>query len=175
MPFAPVNPIFSNELMKARTMPRLLRTLSFLALMAAGAAQAADDARLNAALGLLDKMDMRDTLSRTIEQYLQLEMENSPELEPFRHIMLTFLNKHMGFDSVRLDFARIYAEAFDEQELAEMSAFYATPTGRKAIQRVPELTAMGARLGQRKVEENMAELQAMIASEVKRLEAQRNK
>lgn len=156
-------------------MSRLLRTLFFFVLMAAGAAQAADNARLDAALGLLDRMDMRDTLSRTIGQYLEMEIEKSPELVPFRQIMLTFLNKHMGFDSVRMDFARIYADAFDEKELAEMSAFYATPTGRKAIQRLPELTAMGARLGQRKVEENMAELEAMIANEARRLESLRNK
>ncbi|MEW5788803.1 MAG: alpha/beta fold hydrolase [Pseudomonadota bacterium] len=163
--------ILFNTPMKAKTMPRLLRTVSFLVLMVASAAQAGDDARLNSALRLLDVMDMRDTLTRTIEQSLEVELEKSPELRPFRQVMLTFLNKHMGFDSVRMDFAQIYAEAFNEKELAEMASFYATPTGRKAIEKLPELTAMGARLGQRKVEENAAELQAMITDEARRLEA----
>lgn len=157
--------------MKANNMPRLLRTVSFFVLMAAGAVQAGDDARLNSALRLLEVLDMRDTLTRTIEQSLEVELEKSPELLPFRQTMLTFLNKHMGFDSVRMDFVRIYAETFDERELSELADFYATPTGRKAIQKLPELTAMGARLGQRKVEENAAELSEMITMEAKRLEA----
>lgn len=156
-------------------MSSLFRAVSFFILMAAGAAQAGDDARLNSALRLLDVMDMRNTLTRTIEESLAVELEKSPELLPFRQVMLTFLNKLMGFESVRMDFAHIYADAFDEKELAELATFYATTTGRKAIEKLPELTAMGARLGQRKVEENSTELQAMIMEEAKRLEALQKK
>jgi uncharacterized protein len=146
--------------------------IAMLLLCLSGSAFAQQDARLDAALKLLDSMDMRESLARTIEQATEIEMENAPNLRPFREIMLGFLNKHMGYDNIRLDFARLYADNFSESELNQLADFYRTPVGRKSIERLPELTAQGARLGQRKVQENSAELEQLIKDEINRTQAQ---
>ncbi len=55
---------------------------------------------------------------------------------------------------------RINAKYFSEQELADLVAFYASPTGKKAVSVMPQLMAEGMRAGvdtlQPKVEEIMA-------------------
>jgi hypothetical protein len=42
---------------------------------------------------------------------------------------------------------RIYARHFSESELADLNAFYATPTGQKSIQIMPQLIAEGMQAG----------------------------
>ena len=55
------------------------------------------------------------------------------------------------------------------KELKELTAFYETPTGKKTIEKMPQLMAQGAQIGAARVQENMAELQAMIKEESERL------
>ncbi len=132
---------------------------------------APEDSRFNAAMNLLEAMDMRVNLARTVEQVTYAEVEKSPELVPFRAVMLEFMNKYMGFDNLKSDLAKIYADAFTQAELEELARFYRTPVGRKVLQKMPELTVLGARLGEQKVEDNLGELEGMIAREAQRLQS----
>lgn len=136
----------------------------------AGAAQ--EIGRLDAALRLLDAMDMRVNLANTVEQVTLAEVEKNPKLEPYKGVMLEFMNKYMGFDNIKSELADIYANAFTQTELEELARFYQTPVGKKILQKLPELTVEGARLGQRKVEEHLGELQVMISREAERIRAQ---
>jgi len=131
---------------------------------------AADEKAINAALQLFETMNMRQTLSRVIEQITLSQIQKDPALGPYKDVMLKFMDKHMGFDSVKMDFAAIYAEAFTESELREIAAFYRTPVGQKAMQKLPELSVKGSEYGQRKVQENLGELRAMITEESKRIQ-----
>jgi hypothetical protein len=134
---------------------------------------ALEDSRINAALSLLEAMDMRVNLARTVEQVTYAEVDKSPELVPFKAVMLEFMNKYMGFDNLKADLARIYADAFTQAELEELARFYRTPVGRKVLDKMPELTVLGARMGEQKVEEHLGELEGMIAREAQRLQSYR--
>jgi hypothetical protein len=150
------------------TIPRRYLALILLAFSLETHA-APEDSRIDAALNLLEAMDMRVNLARTVEQVTYAEVEKSPELLPFKAVMLEFMNKYMGFDNLRSDLARIYADAFTRAELEELARFYRTPVGRKVLEKMPELTVLGARMGEQKVEDNLAELEGMIAREAQRL------
>lgn len=65
------------------------------------------------------------------------------------------------FDSPELSEAmvKIYVEAFTETELKEMTDFYSTPTGRKALAQMPLLAQKGAEIGQQVAEKHQAGLQ----------------
>ena len=76
--------------------------------------------------------------------------------------MKKFLNKHMSMKSLKEDIISIYAGAFSEGELNEIIRFYRTPTGRKMIEKLPELTNKGMQLGAQKVQENQDELRHML-------------
>lgn len=131
---------------------------------------AAEDGRLQAAMNLLESMDMRVNLARTVEQVTSAEVEKSPELVPYKGVMLEFMNRYMGFDNLKADLAKLYADAFTQSELEELARFYQTPVGKKTLQRMPELTVRGGLLGQRKVEEHLVELEAMITKESQRIQ-----
>lgn len=136
---------------------------------------AAEEGRQAAALRLLEAMDMRVNLARTIEQVTLAEVHKNPKLEPFKGVMLEFMHKYMGYDSLKNDLAKIYADAFILAELDELARFYQTPVGRKTLQMLPELTVQGGRMGERKVQEHLGELEAMISKEAQRLQAQQKK
>ena len=136
---------------------------------------ASEDGRQAAALRLLESMDMRVNLARTIDQVTLAEVEKNPKLEPFKGVMLEFMHKYMGYDSLKDDLAKIYADAFNLVELDELSRFYLTPVGRKTLQLLPELTVQGGRMGELKVQEHLGELEAMIGREAQRLQAEQKK
>lgn len=120
-------------------------------------------------------MNLRQTLSLAIEQITVAEMQREPALAPYKAVMLKFMDKHMGYENIKMDVAALYAEAFSESELMELAVFYRTPIGQKAMQKLPELTVKGGEYGRKKVQENLGELRAMIAEESKRIQALQQK
>lgn len=115
-----------------------------------------------AALAMMESINMERVLNQTIEQMVLMQLRNKPELQQFKDIMLSFFYKHMSYDSVKDEFADLYAEAFTAEELQQIAAFNATEVGQKALRELPTLAAKGAQIGQRRVQENRGELAAMI-------------
>ena len=100
---------------------------------------------------------------------LELQLRRNPNLQPYRHIVREFLDRHMGYDNLKPQLVRVYAEAFDAAELAEINTFYRTPVGRKAVALMPQLMMHGARIGSERVQANIGELRARIEAESRRL------
>ena len=144
---------------------KVLLVAFFLAISAPGFA---DPAAEREAEKLLDTMGMRDAFTQTISQMLEVQIQQQPELAPYRGVMVEFFNRHMSYDSVKPDLLSIYANAFTASELREINAFYATPTGRKTIELLPVLMAQGGQIGMNRVTANMGELEAMIQAESER-------
>jgi len=120
---------------------------------------------------LLNSMGMEKTMTASMSQMLDLQMQQNPTLVPFKLVMMKFFNKHMSWDSLKPEFVQIYSEAFTASELRDINAFYATDTGRKTIQKMPTLMAQGAQIGAARVQANIMELQSMIKAEAERLES----
>ncbi len=130
------------------------------------AQQKTADARLQAAQKLLQVMGSEDTHKRTIDQMLAVQIKQMPQLKPMRGVMIRFFEKHMGWNSLKGDIAKIYAKRFTVKEIDDLTRFYQTPTGQKAVKLLPEIAAESALLGQSRVQKNMGELQAMIREEM---------
>jgi len=120
---------------------------------------------------LLNSMGMEKTMTASMSQMLDLQMQQNPTLVPFKLVMMKFFKKHMSWDSLKPEFVQIYSEAFTASELRDINAFYATDTGRKTIQKMPTLMAQGAQIGAARVQANIMELQSMIKAEAERLES----
>lgn len=142
-----------------------------LALTAGQNVWAVSDSHRNAAGRLLDTMDLNTLLAGSIESMLRVQISQNPTLQPFENTMRAFFNKYMSGDSLRKQFIDIYVDTFTERELDEINAFYSTPTGQKTLNETPVLLEKGARLGQKRVQENIPELQKMIQEEAKRIKA----
>ena len=135
-----------------------------------GFAQAGSDKRTEAAGKLLNALNMQDLLQKSIEQTLEIQMQQNPEMQPYRKTMMEFFQKYMSYESVKDEMAAMYAEAFDEHELVQLTEFYLSPVGRKTMLKMPELMAKGARMGMARVQNNLGELQEMIREESERIQ-----
>jgi hypothetical protein len=130
----------------------------------------ADDAsHREAAERLLVIMNMEQTLDRTIEQTLAMEIQQDQQLALYEDVMKRFFSKYMSWEGLKDDFVQIYVDEFTEQDILAMIDFYKTPTGQKAIEKTPVLFMKGAQLGQSRVQENIGELQKMVEVETERL------
>jgi uncharacterized protein len=137
----------------------------------ASRAAAPSASHLKTAAELLELVHVDRNTAETLDVVLKLQLRQQPNLEPYEHTLRAFVQKYMSWESLKGDYARIYADAFSEEELRQMIAFYRTPTGQKAVKMLPELMAKGAALGHSRVQENREELQRMIRSREKEIES----
>jgi len=130
--------------------------------------------RLEAAKDLLDVMRTDSTLQKTIEQLLEVQLKQKPELRPFEKVLFEFLNKHMSYDNIKDDLAKLWADTFTKKEIFDLIEFYKTPTGQKTIDLLPVLSAKGAQIGYAKIQKHQSEFEEMIMKEAKRIQQQQN-
>jgi hypothetical protein len=138
---------------------------------AARSAAAPSASHLKTATELLELVHVDRSTADALDVVLKAQLRHQPKLAPYEDTLRAFMQKYMSWESLKGDYARIYAEAFSEEELRQMIAFYRTPTGQKAIKMIPELMAKGAALGQSRVQENREELQRMIQKRQKEIES----
>jgi hypothetical protein len=122
-----------------------------------------------AARQLINTMQMGELMDKTINQMLDVQIQQNPQLAPYRNVMLAFFRKYLSWEAIEPEMIKLYTDTFSEDELKAIVQFYQTPAGQKAIKTLPELMSRGAEIGQRKVQENIGELQQMVAAEEARL------
>ena len=119
---------------------------------------------------LFDNIDMEKTLSLTINQMLDAEMAANPAMLPYKSVFQAFFEKYIGYEVIKDEMVELYAQSFTVKELKDLNRFYKTKTGKKTIEIFPQLFAEGASMSQRRIQENLPELQDMIRLEALRLE-----
>ncbi len=129
----------------------------------------ADEASKKEAEKLLDMMGMQEMMDQSVSQMLDIQLQQQPDLAPFKEVMIEFFNKNMSYEIIKPELIKMYSEAFTAPELKEIIAFYSTDVGQKSIKKMPALTAQGAQLGATRVQQNIGDLQAMIEAEAERL------
>ncbi len=132
---------------------------------ACSTASADQQSHRKAADNLLKVMGVENQLQTSIDQMLELQVKSNPQIAPFKDAMKKFFAKHMSYSGLKEDFITIYVDAFTEEELDDITAFYRTPTGRKMAEKMPELSSKGMQLGAKRVQDNQAELRQMIQDE----------
>ncbi len=120
------------------------------------------ESHLQATEELLDVIEMGEVMDSAIATMLKVQVEANPALSDFEDIMRDFMTRHMSWEVIKGEVMQMYAEVFTESELRALADFYRTDVGQKSVRLMPELMAKGAQLGQRRVQENMAELQELI-------------
>ncbi|MFO0891794.1 MAG: DUF2059 domain-containing protein [Isosphaeraceae bacterium] len=149
-----------------------LRLVLVLAITAVGlvpsSSRADEKSHRKAAEDLLLAANIESQLRSSIDQSIALQIKVNPQLAPMKDTFLRFFAKYMSWEALKEDVIAMYAEAFTEAELREITAFYRTPTGRKMIEKMPVLMAKGMQLGVSRVQANQAELRRMVEEEMLR-------
>ena len=112
---------------------------------------------------------MEKTFQDTVDQLIEVQIQQNPAIEPFRHIMVEFINRYMSYESVKEDMVALYADTFSRNEIYEIVAFYKTPTGQKTIKELPRLASKGTEVGLKRIKNHKDELREMIEKESVRL------
>jgi hypothetical protein len=126
-------------------------------------ARADEASHRKAVESLFALMEMESLLSQSVDKMLAMQVEQNPAIAPYQAQMKAFLNKYMGWASLKDDMAKLYMANFSESELNELNKFYQTPLGKKTVQKMPTLMTKGAEIGQKRVQEHLPELQAALA------------
>ena len=115
-----------------------------------------------AAIALLDGMNMGPLIDQMVEQVLDAQIEQAPQIAHLKAPMRRFFQKYMSWESLRPAIVKMYTEAYTKSELEELVAFYRTDVGRKSIEVMPKLMKEGGELGAQRVREHLGELQEML-------------
>ncbi len=153
-------------------MRRLFAAFAFAIASFAPCARAQDPSarHLEAARELLAEMGMETVLDEAVDVALDAQLQTSPQLEPFADVLRTFMTKYMSWQALEAPLTRIYADAYTETELEELTAFYRTETGRKTARLTPVLMARSMEMGRQAVEDHMSELEYLILQRAEELE-----
>jgi hypothetical protein len=127
-----------------------------------------DKSHRKAAETLLIVTNVDKSLPKMVEQVLASQLQQNPQLTPYREVMQRFLNKYMNWESLKEEVMTAYTQEFTEPELKQLTAFYKTPLGQKAVEKMPKLLFIGGQIGMRRVQANEAELRQMIEAESKK-------
>lgn len=120
---------------------------------------------------LFNVIGLEATFDQAMKQMVNVQLQQNPGLEPYKDILLQFFEKYTGYDSVKAELIKAYTEAFTVSELKELTTFYGSDLGQKALRKMPELMGQAAQNGVARVQANMGELQGLIKKESERLEA----
>lgn len=111
--------------------------------------------------------DVRFTLMRN--NTINILSVNIPEKYRDKFVVQVrdFFNKYLPPNGFKENMARLYAEAFTENELKQLTDFYNSPLGKKVTATLPELMQKGITLDQQVIASHNAELQSVIQEIVK--------
>jgi hypothetical protein len=102
---------------------------------------------------------LKPSLDRMKAQGLPAETMDKIHTEAMK-----FFDENFKWEEVKPKVAELYTKNFTEQELREIVDFYNTPTGKKAVEKLPALLQEAMKDGMAKVQKNMPELQRKIGA-----------
>jgi hypothetical protein len=127
-------------------------------------AQGDEHSHRKAAETLLLVMEIDKTLPKIVEQVVENQVQQNPQLAPQREVLQRFLTTYVNWESVKEETITAYTHEFTEPELQTLTEFYQTPLGKKASEKLPQLTFIAGQLGLRQAQAHQAELRQMLST-----------
>ena len=130
----------------------------------AQAAQADGDSHSREVETLFRLTQMERKIRDSVDNLAAMQVRQNPQLAAHQMLIRAFLERYVGWQALRPELEAMYKEAFSENELKQMNAFYITPLGQKVLTRVPELVQARNQIAAQRLEQHIGELQQEIAS-----------
>jgi hypothetical protein len=150
------------------------KSFGFAVILLIGAGQIAahaDEASHRQAVEQLFELTaMQQKIDESVANVLALQIAQNPGLEPHQDVVREFLERHIGWGSLKDALSSMYMQEFTEQEMDTMNSFYSSPTGRKVIERLPVLVQMRNQVASQRLQENIGELEYEINARQKQQE-----
>ncbi len=108
---------------------------------------------------LFELTGMQNQIEDSVSNVLALQLTQNPHLREHENTVREFLERHIGWQSLKSALTDMYMKEFNETELNTMNEFYASATGKKVIQRLPVLVQMRNKLASARLQKNIGELE----------------
>jgi hypothetical protein len=145
----------------------LLSAVTLLLLTLTTVLHAADSASHKQQVETLFRLtQMEKKIQESVDSIVQLQLRQNPQLGQHEAVVREFFTKYIGWNALKNDITGMYLSTFNEKELEQINAFYITPAGQKVIKVVPELVQQRNQLAMQRLQQNIAELQQIIAPPV---------
>ncbi len=126
----------------------------------------ADDASHRQQVETLFRLTQMDKkMQESVENVLQLQIRQNPQLQKNSKALDAFLQKYIGWEAMKADLTDMYLRTFSEAELEQINAFYITPAGQKVINVVPQLVQQRNKLAMMRLQKNIGELQQILSTD----------
>ena len=106
---------------------------------------------------------MEKKIQESVDNIIQLQIRQNPQLSQHTKAMNTFFDKYIGWNALKDDLAEMYMRRFSEEELEKINSFYITPAGQKVITVLPDLVKDRNQLAMQRIQQNIGELQKTLA------------
>ena len=142
----------------------LLATVSLLLLTLTTVLHAADSASHKQQVETLFRLtQMEKKIQDSVDSVVQLQLRQNPQLGQHEQAVRDFFTKYIGWNALQADITDMYLSTFSEKELEQINAFYITPVGQKVITSLPQLVEQRNQLASQRLQQNIGELQQIIA------------
>ena len=113
-------------------------------------------------LELFDVMEMKKLYEDTVDEALKAQLAANPSLAEKEKQMRKFFEKYISFEALKDDLIKIYCKYYTDEDIKGLIAFYKTPLGKKVLKQTPQIASESMLIGQKAVQDNMAELIKML-------------
>ncbi len=163
---------------------RILHALIPAALIATAIPAFADPASHNAAAdSFLEQIDLKASTRTSFNTMIPV-MANSvtsgaklsaPLMAKIEASIKTWITEDVLTPDFFNQLSALYSSSFTEAELKELTAFYKTPLGQKALKTLPQLTAQGSEIAQKTATAKQPSLMKRLQPLVPEIEIERIK
>ena len=144
----------------------LLGTLLF-----SSTAIASTDSHRQATLEMLsisrvDKMIepmMENVMSMIQQQMAQVDIpeDKKPIIQKYNQKIIETLRQEMQWEKMKEDFVALYLNVYTEEEIRELTEFYASPLGQKMLDKMPELMQASLQISQSMLQQTLPKIQQL--------------
>jgi hypothetical protein len=127
---------------------------------------AGDSARSQSIDRLIALAYPEQTHEQVMEQTLRSMTRSNPMFAGAEPALRTFLTKHMSYAALRADQARVFRETYTENEVQELTKFYASDIGRRFLAKMPVVMARSQELAAQRMQAQLPELMAILQGQM---------
>ena len=91
-----------------------------------------------------------------------LDADQKKAYDTYREKAVTLLRESASWKALEPDFIKLYSNAYSEEEIDGILAFYRTPVGRTMLAKMPELTEQTIALSQSRMAELAPKIQVLV-------------
>jgi hypothetical protein len=159
--------VWSKSLMEDGVMRRILYScgLAITLVLHPSLSVGDEHSHRKAAETLLIVMEVDKSLPKVVEQVVENQMQQNPQLAAQREVFQRFFTKYLNWASVKEDTITAYTQEFTEPELKKLTDFYKTPVGKKANEKMPQRVFIAGQIGLKQAQAHQTELRQMLEAQ----------